>query len=65
MFLNDQTVKFIAERDLYLRRNAKEADDLTEYDFKQIAESAGVSLETVQQDAKTSKFDLRFHIPVM
>ncbi|MBT5186842.1 MAG: hypothetical protein HOH19_07095 [Kordiimonadaceae bacterium] len=56
MFINDQTAKFLEERDHYVRRNAKDADTLTDYDFKQIAESAGVSLKIVLEDAKYTKW---------
>ena len=43
MFLSPQTTKFIDERGHYLIRNAKRADELTDYDLKKIAESAGVT----------------------
>ncbi len=65
MFLNPQTVKFLDERDHYLIRKAKSADDLTDFDLQKIAESAGVSLKTVTEDAEAYKFDLRHHKPVM
>ena len=65
MFLSPQTTKFIDERGHYLIRNAKRADELTDYDLKKIAESAGVSLKTVTEDAEAYKFDLRHHKPIM
>lgn len=61
MFINSQTVKFLDERDHYLRRNAKKADELTEFDFKKIAESIGVSLKIVKDDADAYRFDLKHH----
>lgn len=63
MFLNPQTVKFIEERDHYLRQNAMSADDLSDYHFKKIADRAGVSLDTVKNDAEAYKVDLKHHRP--
>ncbi len=65
MFLNDQTLKFIKQRDFYLLSKAKKAEDLVDYDFKKIADSIGVSLDTVKEDAKAYGFDLRTHKPVL
>lgn len=65
MFLNDQTIKFIAKRDSFLRTNLKSAEDLSDYDLKKIAESAGVSLDIVLEDAKAFDFDIRTHEPHM
>ena len=63
MFLKPDTLKFIEERRHYLIQNAKEADELTESDFKKIAAHADISLKTVKDDAETYKFDLRYHDP--
>lgn len=65
MFLNKQTLKFIDKRDSFLRVNLKKADELTDYELKQIAESADVSLDIVKEDAKAYGFDIRTHNPHM
>lgn len=65
MFIKKDTIKFIEERDHYIRANLKKADDLTQFDFKKIAERAGVSLDAVLDDAKVYKFDLKHHVPKM
>ncbi|MDG1707414.1 MAG: hypothetical protein P8H03_01565 [Emcibacteraceae bacterium] len=63
MFLSNHTVKFIEERDHYVRRNAMSHDDLNDFHFGKIAESAGVSLDIVLEDVKAYTFDLKNHIP--
>jgi len=63
VFLKPDTLKFIEERRHYLIQNAKVADELTESDFTNIAEHAGISLKTVKEDAVTYNFDLRHHDP--
>lgn len=65
MFINEQTVKFIAQRDSFLRTHLKSAEELTDYDLKKIAESAEVSLDVVLDDAKAYDFDIRTHQPHM
>ncbi len=65
MFLNDQTVKFIAERDHYVRSNIKKNEDLSDFELKKIAEAAEVDLEVVMEDAKAFGFDIRTHDPHM
>lgn len=63
MFLNNQTIKFIEERDHYLRQNAMSADDLSEFHLKKIADRAGVSLKAVMEDADAFNFDIKSHKP--
>jgi len=63
MFLSKHTVKFIEERDHYIRRNALDADALNDYHFNKIAESADVSLDIVLADAKAYSIDLKHHTP--
>lgn len=63
MFLNPQTIKFIEERDHYLRQNAMSADDLSDFHLQKIADRAGVSLKTVKDDAENYKVDLKHHRP--
>lgn len=65
MFLNKQTIKFIAARDSFMRTNLKKANDLTDFDLKKIAEKAGVSLDVALEDAKAYDFDIRTHNPHM
>jgi hypothetical protein len=63
MFLSDHTVKFINERDHYVRSKALAADDLNDFHFKKIAERAGVSIDKVIGDAKAYNIDLKHHTP--
>ena len=61
MFISKDTVKFLEERDHYIVRNAKTADDLSDHDLKMIAKEAGVSIDKVLDDAKAYDIDLRHH----